>query len=209
MTQNGLKWILITTLYNVTFWPTRHPLHNITFVTFFLKASLNDWPKLWPYIWHNLCSRHHFLVTKVFLVMIHLCFNPRKYGKLGSATSVRRWFRNQYPDIQNSRIRISSRGSFKGSKTKEAQKKGKLLVAKEVWVIGELLQHPGAELKLLQKQERILQLHFIYLQINHHKHSFLNFNWLTARKRIKQEAKDAIKLPRNWKKETHSWRSTI
>ena len=40
--------------------------------------EINDWPKLWPYIWHNLCSRHHFSVTKGFLDMIHLCFNPRK-----------------------------------------------------------------------------------------------------------------------------------
>ena len=27
-----------------------------------------------------------------------------QYGKLGSATLVQRWFRKQYPDIQNSRI---------------------------------------------------------------------------------------------------------
>ena len=40
--------------------------------------EINDWPKLWPYIWYNLCSRHHFSVTKGFLDMIHLCFNPRK-----------------------------------------------------------------------------------------------------------------------------------
>ena len=86
------------------------------------RVEINDWPKLRPYIWHNLCSRHHFSVTKGFLEdMIHLCFNPRKvnfsdfgwargavykgtnskiilqYDKLGSATSERRWFRNQYP----------------------------------------------------------------------------------------------------------------
>ena len=42
------------------------------------RVGINDWPKLWPYIWYNLCSRHHFSVTKGFLDMIHLCFNPRK-----------------------------------------------------------------------------------------------------------------------------------
>ena len=43
MIQDGLKWILNKTLYNVTFWPARPPIPspNVTFVTiFFLKASL-------------------------------------------------------------------------------------------------------------------------------------------------------------------------
>ena len=92
------------------------------------RVEINDWPKLWPYIWNNLFSWHHFSVTKGFLDMIHLYFNPRKvnfsdygwargavsktqkseiilqYGKLGSPTSMRRWFRNHYPNIPNSRI---------------------------------------------------------------------------------------------------------
>ena len=46
------------------------------------RVMINDWPKLWPYIWNNLCSRHHFSVTKGYLDMIHLCFNPRKVNFL-------------------------------------------------------------------------------------------------------------------------------
>ena len=40
MTQNGLKWILNATLYNVTFWPARPPL--VTFVKFFFEGFPNE-----------------------------------------------------------------------------------------------------------------------------------------------------------------------
>ena len=50
--QNGLKWILNTTLVNVTFWPARPPLPNVTFVTFFffLKASLRWYQYPYPQV---------------------------------------------------------------------------------------------------------------------------------------------------------------
>ena len=121
-------------------------MYSVLFPSLFshtYRVEINDWPKLWPYIWYNLCSRHHFSVTKDFLDMIHLCFNPKMviylimadleelfikaqiseiiihYGKLGSATTVWKWFRNHYPNISTAGSHQSghSRGSFKGSQT--------------------------------------------------------------------------------------------